>query len=630
MNDDRRHSAEDSHQPDDRRGVVHDDRRPIDDGRHSHTEKRRTQSERRPSIERRPPFEEEYEDYPKKQSQRVSDDEYDERPPKRPAHDLKPEIVPKVRSSSPVASIFNRPRAPPKINRPVPLNEKKKYEYVPQTPDKATTAITLAEDELYDDDYDYEGEKQPETKPMESKKTFPVSVSQTREHQRPAQRNEFKNEKPHSPSTDVIEEEEFDIKSKVSSIKPQRSAAPKKEPLPPQEMLTKTEYYDERPKDVVNKPNLKPQINFNKDEYIPDDNFEYTDEEADDKITISGENTHSEEPHNEYRVSQGKLPENHSKFLPETIDRVQNPLNEQEGIVKPILRTQQERQSLDISQVKTKFHRLSLPTNIRTAGETFQPKSSIEPEDRDVYRVLTKETAPTIPEPSGFKPVGFNSETELDSDIDSPKNRPYVRVMKRPFLPSRGGSIYLPRGLKAVGGGITTEYTTENVRSNSNPLNTGNIHLFDQLLPINHQSPNTQYSQYHQLQTQPQSHLQQQSPIRSAHLSPLDIRTTTQLPQIESPRSPLDEIFNNDYDVTLNDALNPTLKPLSQSQESPIGFSLNKYDRANPYARADVSHSPSQYRSTTIQKPKSQSQTQTQTETQAQTQSQYYDDEYEY
>lgn len=578
--DDRRYTTEEA---DNRRGTSLDDRRSTTDGG-----RRGLFEKRRPPVERRPQYDDDY--------------ELEERTPKRPIHDSKPEIIPKVRSSSGTASIFNRPRTPPKINRPVPNNEKKKYEYTSQKQDKITTPTPLADDELYDDEYDYEADKsQPDIKPaapIENKKSI-APASQQRE-QRPLHRNEFKDDKSLPTNSEIADDEDFELRTKVSSIKPQRSAAPKIEPQQ-QSIPSKIEFYDDRSKEVSTRPNPKPAIDFNKDEYIPDDVFEYADEEIDDRMTKTEEIHHQPDaPRTEFRpIVNQRLPEQQGKLISEQIERNPKPLNDQEEIIKNPY-PQQENTNLDAGQYKTKFHRLSPPaTNIRTPTENF-PKEITEPEDRDVYRILTKETAPRI-EPSGFKPVGYGQD--YIQETDSPKNRPYVRIMKRPFLPSRGGSIYLPRGLKPVGGGITTsEYTTENIRTSSSPANMGNLHLFEHNLPINH----------HQ---------------------------TTQSPQIESPRSPLDEIFNNDYDVTLNDALNPTLKPLSQSHESPIGFTLNKFDRANPYARADVSHAPSQHRTTTIQRPQlrhtqpiqhQQQSSHTQTQSKAQPQIQAYDDEYDY
>ncbi|XP_031618604.1 probable serine/threonine-protein kinase kinX isoform X2 [Contarinia nasturtii] len=670
LNDDRKtYNNDEKNSYDDRRSLSEDDRGHLDDRRSTHDERRKmnderrttsvdddrrssvdegrrnTHDKRRPNSDRsRPQYDDEYEDYPKKQNPR--EDDYDDRSYKRPLHDNKSEIVPKVRSSSAAASIFNRPRTPPKINRPVPTNERKKYEYVPQkSTDKSTVTTPIADDEIYDD-YDYEAEKAQidiKHKTADMKKSNPAPSSQR--DQRPS--TPLKQEKlPTNFNTDELEDVEFDVKEKVTSIKPQRSTLPKVEAMQhqhqhqqPQSQLQhqsqrpiKTQEYYEKPKEVTVKSNVRPALDFNKDEYIPDSDLaDYPDEEIDDRST---------------KVEDVRQ---QPETIPTRTDFRSNvPVQEHQEMIKPLHQDDVQTkipysppQSQQDLQFKTKFHRLS---NVRTADDTFR-KSNTEPEERDVYTILPKDTISMIREPSGFKPVSYNDEPhnfDLDTTVVT-KTRPYVRVMKRPFLPSRGGSPYLPRGLKAVGAGFTTsDYTTESAQIHGTPKSAqaaaiGNVQLYGgHQLPIS-RTNNAPYGVGHQPQ--------QMHPSSIAN----DLRTTTQQPQIESPRSPLDEIFNseNDYDVTLNDALNPTLKPLSH--ESPIGFSLNKYDRANPYARSDVSHAPSQYRSTAIpirqapqtmqqqhqhqQQPLPQPQPQQQNQQPQQRppqQSQYYDDEYEY
>lgn len=674
VSDDRKGYADDKLPYDDRRSLGEEDRSPVDDKRNSHDDRRKVNDERRPLSEdrrglneerrnhhekrrpiadRRPQYDDDYEELPKKSSNN-RDEDFDEKPAKRPVHDAKPEIIPKVRSSSATSSIYNRPRAPPKINRPVPNNEKKKYEYAPQKPEKSTTGASLADEEFYDDEYDYDVEPakpQPEIKqePIESKKPAPPAPPSQREH-RPLLRGEIKTEKQQPFNADVLEDEEFDFKTKVTSSKPQRSTSPRVEPIQQmQQRPAKPEFIEMRPKDIPIKQNSKAPIEFNQDEYIPDAETDYTDEETDDRETNAEDAQKS--TRNDYRSSM-RAPEPQSKVPTGMLANQKLPVVLDEREKSEFVPAERP---ANVDQFKTKFHRLGPPSNVRTANDNYQ-KPNTEPEERDVYTILSKETVSTIREPSGFKPVGFNHEPVHELEIEPLKSRPYVRIMKRPFLPSRGGSPYLPRGLKPVGTGITNaEFTTENTRISPNSSPLPGVQLFDHSLPIIRPNFNNAYAQpqnhgspHMHTQSQHQSHLPAQSP-QSPQTIPTDIRTTTQPPQIESPRSPLDEIFNSDYDVTLNDALNPTLKPLSQSHESPIGFSLNKYDRANPYARSDVTHSSSQYRSTAIQaplhvqsrqnapaqqisqSPQQQTQPQQQQSRQSQQQQQqYYDDDYEY
>lgn len=171
--------------------VPHDDRRQMEEDRRvrgggSAHEKRRPNSERRPAIAA-VQYDSEY-DYDDYSNKKIREDDYDESRVygKRPGKPSQPEIVPKVRSSSSTASIYNRPRSPPKISRPVPNNEKKKYEYAPQKAAKAPTTAAPANEDFYDD-YDYESEKQqPDIKHFETgdskKSSYPSAPSSQRDH----------------------------------------------------------------------------------------------------------------------------------------------------------------------------------------------------------------------------------------------------------------------------------------------------------------------------------------------------------------------------------------------------------------------------------------------------------------
>lgn len=116
-----------------------------------------------------------------------------------------------------------------------------------------------------------------------------------------------------------------------------------------------------------------------------------------------------------------------------------------------------------------------------------------------------------------FEPAPVTEPPEIDvrfrsgSDIESDQKM-FVKIYKRPFLPSRGGNPYKPRGLSPVGPASLTHEAVDNT----------------------------------------------------------------------PPRTTLDDIYNEEYDVELNDALNPNLKPLTSSRG--ISSYPASFSRADGYS----------------------------------------------
>lgn len=608
-----------------RRPVNSEDRRSNGDDRRSVLDESRR---RRPYSDARPMHDEdeEIDPPPRKHSSAALRDDYDFDEPrpaaKRPVSVQEPKVgvIPKVRSSSPVASIFSRPRAPPKISRPVPTNEKKKYEYQPQALKPATNAPATVADEapLYDDDYDYETEAPKSLPPKHEKpeaKKHP-SILSHRDSRLPStasKEDHLLNTKPHA-----IEDEDRD--DLITSSKPQRSTlnnlpAPVVTPV----RVVKPEFVDARSRGAPAKVEQKPIVELEPEEEELEDEgefAEYSDEEIDPKL----ENAPPKQPEEErvpvveddrrddYR-STAKEPEPAPKTVSVESAR-SHTIHQDRANAEPL------------PQYKPQLQRLTsppptVPTSVKFDSEDgrYYEKTGtkIESSERDVYTLFNKETLHAVPpQPSGFKPVGH----ERDDSDPYKLNRSYIRIMKRPFLPSRGGSPYLPRGLKPVGVGITnSEYPTGTSTSvaGTEPASVSAGNRLPSLLngePISRINFNSNF------------------PSAPAQAAPIASRPTHP-PQIESPHNPLDDIYNSDYDVTINDALNPTLKPITQSHESSVTYDLSKYNnRHNPYARADVSHAPSQFRSTAVRAPLH-THTRQSTPSRSRAPQQYYDD-YDY
>uniref|UniRef100_A0AAG5DE79 Chitin-binding type-2 domain-containing protein n=1 Tax=Anopheles atroparvus TaxID=41427 RepID=A0AAG5DE79_ANOAO len=166
---------------------------------------------------------------------------------------------------------------------------------------------------------------------------------------------------------------------------------------------------------------------------------------------------------------------------------------------------------------------------------------------------------------------------QQQANTESASQRTPVRSTKRPFLPSRGGNPYLARGLQPVGVAKQPGKTPASAAAPEQPEKPApfRIDLDGTTTPAAGTKRNNQ----------------QQQPS-----------TTSQQPEVVNVKT-LDQLYDDEFDVTLNDALNPTLKPLTRS--APQNFFRNRYVHQpdTEFVPFEPSYAPSEFRRTAVRPP---------------------------
>ncbi|CAG9863061.1 unnamed protein product [Phyllotreta striolata] len=179
-----------------------------------------------------------------------------------------------------------------------------------------------------------------------------------------------------------------------------------------------------------------------------------------------------------------------------------------------------------------------------TSKEMMKEKDSKTTTSTTTTTTSTTTTTTTTTTPA---PVEFSDHL---SQFDQPV---IIRLVKRPFLPSRGGNPFAARGLQPVGVHAVTKSTESSTKQ---------VHDFTEsdFRPI----PSTS------------------SKIRD-NKEEYGMESTHRQQTIKQYKNPLD-INVEDYDVTLNDALNPTL-PNLPVRAYPTGFEVQNNYQNNNYQK---------------------------------------------
>ncbi|XP_015110878.1 uncharacterized protein LOC107037068 isoform X2 [Diachasma alloeum] len=317
-------------------------------------------------------------------------DDYDEDPPTAPSGPTSVDSL--VKPAAPAASVYSRPRTPPKIRRPVPLSEQDRFAY------KATSVQPPAG----------EARKRPTEAPL--------------------------------PDDDYYDDE-------LEDIRPRRPMRPRR----PYRERERT-FYD-APRDMRDRERDRPFRSRYRDE--------------DDEIRPR---KHQERPRDRYyersrdrALDRGKDRAAERELRPvgrRPLDREEKEDRVTTGRDKDIPEEIKEpRKSYKQGETTT-----TTSTTTTTTTTTVRPETTRPPAEPEKHLLDDDYTLRAIP-PKAEKPSSdhqaktgrVKTEDYSDDYYDepeyppSPPPRTAVRIVKRPFLPSRGGNPN-PRGLYPVGG----------------------------------------------------------------------------------------------------------------------------------------------------------------------------------
>ncbi|XP_069690525.1 uncharacterized protein [Periplaneta americana] len=322
----------------------------------------------------------------------------------------------------PSASVYDRPRVPPKIRRPVPLNERDKYDYTTRKPpeEPAPPARSKAPAQADDDYYDDEEEYAP-----------PVRASQGG--------SRGKNPEYYPDDRDIVRRPTM-----TGAGRPLRRNRPsRRRPVEPlEEEADDYDDYDQRPRRPARPANGGRKRQQQGDYYRPAAQTEY-----------------SQRPLQ--RGAQGSRYGDEDQPVPAARPAYISTAPGEGGGMRPAhrKRVQQEdeyRQEAPAYRRPSGQRKHAAPPRqpaYSDDSDYYDDEDQPEEQPQQGYRSRQKQPSRSGPykQPATPLPPPSSTKASVDEEDDEINPPPRPAGGKRPFLPSRGGNPTLPRGLQPLG-----------------------------------------------------------------------------------------------------------------------------------------------------------------------------------